>query len=108
MIWATIAALAVSIVPTVVKDVEAIITEAKQGATKKALALSAVQAATGIADQTLTGSDLTAANAVSTLVSSTIDSTVAANNAKGVFATSAPTTQAPATGAPAVSEAATD
>lgn len=91
MNWAAIATIALSLVPTVVKDVEGIIAGAKQGATKKQLALSAVQAATGIADQTLTGTDKTTADAVSSLVSQTIDATVATNNATGVFTTSSPT-----------------
>ena len=99
MNWASIAMIALGLIPTVVKDIEAIITGAKQGMTKKQLAIASIQAATGIADQTLTGSDLDAANAVSSLVSNTIDAVVTRNNATGVFTQTpaqlpAPTVQA--------------
>ena len=85
MNWLSIAMTALSLVPSVVADVETIITGAKQGAAKKSLALASINAATGIADEVLTGVNKAAADGISALVSRTIDAFVAVGNTTGLF-----------------------
>ena len=70
----------VPLIAPVTAAIEALVTEAKAGASKKQLALDSLGVATAVA-QTIDPAHTAAVSAASTLVSTTIDSIVALQNA---------------------------
>lgn len=78
-----------ALVPYVVAGVEKIHTEVKNGAEKKQIAQDALATASGLSTTFLNPEDQPKAAAITSLISSTIDNTVAAFNQTGVFTPSA-------------------
>ena len=92
MNWIAYFLRALTLAPQIVNVVEALVTEAKSGATKKQLAMESLGVGTSIAAAIAPQHQANFA-AVSAGVSSAIDSIVAVKNAVGAFGTSAPVTE---------------
>lgn len=81
MDWMKFAALLATEVPKAVLGIEAIVTGAKQGATKKQLAMASLGLATNVATDAVPSDLQPAVSAASSFASSAIDNFVALMNA---------------------------
>jgi hypothetical protein len=85
MNWLSLVASLLTSLPTIIKDVENVITEVKAGMTKKATVTSIINSVASVA-----GATSSQVASIAPAVSSVIDSTVSTLNASGAFKTSTP------------------
>ena len=87
MNWLNILLRALSLVPATVSAVQVIAGENASGASKKDMALTAIQIGSGVAQSQLSMEDAQKAAAVTSIVSQTIDANVAHQKEAGTLGT---------------------